>query len=26
LSTEWWHFSWPDPGKFEVMDLSFEEF
>jgi len=25
LSTEWWHFSWPCPEKFEVLDLSFEQ-
>lgn len=26
LSTEWWHFSYPDPhGKFTLMDLSFAE-
>src|SRR5450432_3409175 len=25
LSTEWWHFSWPLPEKFEVLDLSFEQ-
>lgn len=25
LSTEWWHFSWPDPDNFEVLDLSFEQ-
>ncbi|HTN39177.1 MAG TPA: M15 family metallopeptidase [Arachidicoccus sp.] len=26
LSTEWWHFSYPDPeGKFELMDLSFHQ-
>ena len=23
LRTEWWHFSWPDAEKFEVLDLSF---
>jgi D-alanyl-D-alanine dipeptidase len=23
LSTEWWHFSWPHPENFEVLDLSF---
>ncbi len=25
LSTEWWHFSWPDTGDFEVLDLSFQQ-
>jgi D-alanyl-D-alanine dipeptidase len=25
LSTEWWHFSWPAPGDYEVMDLSFRQ-
>ncbi|HCL83969.1 MAG TPA: peptidase M15 [Chitinophagaceae bacterium] len=25
LSTEWWHFSWPNPENFEVLDLDFEE-
>ncbi|HEY8734659.1 MAG TPA: M15 family metallopeptidase [Puia sp.] len=25
LSTEWWHFSWPDAEKFEVLDLSFKQ-
>jgi D-alanyl-D-alanine dipeptidase len=25
LPTEWWHFSWPDPEHFEVLDLSFAE-
>jgi zinc D-Ala-D-Ala dipeptidase len=25
LSTEWWHFSWPDPEHFEVLDLRFEQ-
>lgn len=25
LSTEWWHFSWPQAENFEVLDLSFEE-
>jgi zinc D-Ala-D-Ala dipeptidase len=23
LSTEWWHFSWPHPEYFDVLDLSF---
>jgi zinc D-Ala-D-Ala dipeptidase len=25
LATEWWHFSWPNPERFEVMDLSFDQ-
>ena len=25
LSTEWWHFSWPQSENFEVLDLGFEE-
>jgi D-alanyl-D-alanine dipeptidase len=25
LFSEWWHFSWPDTGDFEVLDLSFEQ-
>jgi zinc D-Ala-D-Ala dipeptidase len=25
LSTEWWHFSWPNPDRFEVMDLNFDQ-
>ena len=25
FSTEWWHYSLPQPEKYEVMDLSFEE-
>jgi D-alanyl-D-alanine dipeptidase len=25
LSTEWWHFSWPDSEEFEVLDLSFDQ-
>lgn len=25
LSTEWWHFSWPHPEDFEILDLSFDE-
>jgi zinc D-Ala-D-Ala dipeptidase len=25
LSTEWWHFSWPDPSHWEVLDLSFQQ-
>jgi D-alanyl-D-alanine dipeptidase len=25
LSTEWWHFSWPDPSHWEVLDLNFQE-
>jgi zinc D-Ala-D-Ala dipeptidase len=25
LSTEWWHFSWPHPENFELLDLSFRQ-
>jgi D-alanyl-D-alanine dipeptidase len=25
LPTEWWHFSWPNPEEFELLDLSFEQ-
>jgi zinc D-Ala-D-Ala dipeptidase len=25
LSTEWWHYSWPHPEIFDVMDLSFRQ-
>ncbi|HEV3222553.1 MAG TPA: M15 family metallopeptidase [Puia sp.] len=25
LSTEWWHFSWPDYIGFEVLDLDFDQ-
>lgn len=25
LSTEWWHFSWPDNVGFEVLDLDFDQ-
>jgi zinc D-Ala-D-Ala dipeptidase len=25
LSTEWWHFSWPDPDYWEVLDLNFQQ-
>jgi D-alanyl-D-alanine dipeptidase len=25
LSTEWWHFSWPHPENYEVLDLGFNE-
>ncbi len=25
FATEWWHYSLPEPEKYEVMDLSFEE-
>lgn len=25
LATEWWHYSWPDPINFPVMDLSFRQ-
>jgi len=21
LATEWWHYSWPNPEKFEILDL-----
>jgi D-alanyl-D-alanine dipeptidase len=24
FSTEWWHYSLPDPEKYEVLDLSFK--
>lgn len=23
LETEWWHYSWPNDGRYEVMDLDF---
>jgi zinc D-Ala-D-Ala dipeptidase len=26
LSTEWWHFSWPDSEKYEVLDLRLQDF
>jgi hypothetical protein len=25
FATGWWHYSLPDPEKYDVMDLSFEE-
>ncbi len=25
LSTEWWHFTWPNAAAFEVLDLSFDD-
>jgi zinc D-Ala-D-Ala dipeptidase len=25
LSTEWWHFSWPHPENYELLDLSFRQ-
>jgi D-alanyl-D-alanine dipeptidase len=25
FATEWWHFSLPNPDKYEVLDLSFKE-
>ncbi len=25
LRTEWWHFSWPHPENFDLLDLSFNE-
>lgn len=25
LQTEWWHYALPDAGKYEILDLSFEE-
>jgi len=25
LQTEWWHYSWPNPGKYDVLDLSFKQ-
>ncbi|HEV3252516.1 MAG TPA: M15 family metallopeptidase, partial [Puia sp.] len=25
LTTEWWHFSWPDNMSFEVLDLDFDQ-
>jgi D-alanyl-D-alanine dipeptidase len=24
LETEWWHYSWPNAEKFEILDLSFD--
>jgi D-alanyl-D-alanine dipeptidase len=25
LFSEWWHFSWPETGNFEVLDLTFDQ-
>jgi zinc D-Ala-D-Ala dipeptidase len=25
LFSEWWHYSWPETGEFEVLDLSFDQ-
>ena len=25
LFSEWWHYSWPETGNFEVLDLSFQD-
>lgn len=25
FDTEWWHYSWPDPKKYSILDLSFDE-
>ena len=25
LFSEWWHYSWPETGSFEVLDLSFQQ-
>lgn len=25
FETEWWHYSWPDPKKYSILDLSFRE-
>ncbi len=25
LPTEWWHFSWPAPTEYELLDLSFQQ-
>jgi len=25
LFSEWWHYSWPETGEFEVLDLSFQQ-
>ena len=22
---EWWHYSWPDAGKFEILDIEFSK-
>jgi len=24
FQTEWWHYNWPEPEKFDVLDLSFK--
>ncbi len=24
-SKEWWHYSWPDAGKFEILDIEFKK-
>lgn len=26
LSTEWWHYSWPNDGRYDVMDIQFGKF
>ena len=26
FDTEWWHYSWPDEKKYEVMDIPFSDF
>lgn len=25
FDTEWWHYSWPNPKKYSILDLSFDE-
>lgn len=25
LSSEWWHFSWPDQENFEILDIRFDQ-
>lgn len=25
LSTEWWHYSWPNDGRYDVLDLDFKK-
>jgi D-alanyl-D-alanine dipeptidase len=25
FDTEWWHYSWPNPEQYEVLDLSFDK-
>lgn len=25
LETEWWHYSWPNDGRYELLDLSFRQ-